>query len=498
MARAEHLASEQASDLPDERLAGAAQRDERHVVRELVLPSRVAHGVRDLPRRVLEHPPRRLLGRRPETSGERREREQRRLLRALRVRIVGDETERVRRTRRRQREAAVRRATNAYCLGIARARRDELELRVAQLGGICEARVGQARDVRAPRPDLGDLPPPACARCCRRQPRRPSCRSRGCTSAGPSREVSAAPAARPSRPRRSSSFRRTRSRSRRGRRAGGARPRRLRPGRSRRSATAGAGTRRRSSRRRRRAARAAAREVGARERVLDVRGRPLDDREDARVDRRAHGAGLEPVGPGELVPGADGQPAGACTLRDGSSCDGSSTANAPLTAIAVQPAHASRSSAASRSPFEPRSRRGFVLGLERASCRESDRPTLVRLRARRRSAAPPSPTTPTRATSPSSSAFIAWVVENATNSTRPRSSPSARAGRRACVRFRRRRLPQRRASSARRARAQLERRRIHRDGLRERPADVDPDAEPAVHALAASSARRRSGSHANM
>ena len=240
-------------------------------------------------------------------------------------------------------------------------------------------------------------------------------------------------------------------------------------------------------------------QVGARERVLDVRRRPLDDREDARVDRRAHGPRLEPVGPGELVPGADGQPAGACTLRDG--------LLERRIVHGERAADRDRGTARAREPLErgievavqPRRLERFVLGLERASCRESDR-------------------SDPRALAGAAEVGCTGEPDHADAGDVALEQRVHRLGRRerdeldACplVAELHEQVVERVCDSGgdafrsvvrrrqRRARAQLECRRIHRDGLRERPADVDPDAQPAVHALAASSARRRSGSHANM
>ena len=111
-------------------------------------------------------------------------------------------------------------------------------------------------------------------------------------------------------------------------------------------------------------------------------------------------------------------------------------------------------------------------------------PTCVRLRARRSSGSTPMPITPTRATSPSSSAFIACVVEYATSSTRSRSSSrsssSARSAGGDALGD-----PAGRGVARRhdRVRAQRQRLQGERDRLGEGAADVDADADAAAHGL---------------
>ena len=316
MPRPQNVTAQDASHLADERLARSTERDERHVVAELVLAGRLARGVRDLLRRVLEHAPRSLRARRPQALGQRGEREQRRLLRALRVGVVGDETERVRRARRRQREPAVRSADGRVPLGIARARGDELELGVLQLLRLCEAGVGQPCDVRAPGADLGEL--------AALQPREAS--AGGADDPAVDRADAGRPPHHPKRPQhrpavlhdghvraRAAALDHDRVANRelvQGRGDAGCRP--------------GADGERRPAPELRDAHRPAVAaqheqrhtEVGPGERRFDVRRRAFDDGEDARVDRGADRARLEAVGPAQLMAGAHGQPTRARTRGD--------------------------------------------------------------------------------------------------------------------------------------------------------------------------------------
>ena len=72
-------------DERDERLACAAERDERHVRAEVVLACGVRDRLDDLLDRAVEQLPRGALGRRLQPRGERRERGQRRLAAGERV-----------------------------------------------------------------------------------------------------------------------------------------------------------------------------------------------------------------------------------------------------------------------------------------------------------------------------------------------------------------------------------------------------------------------------
>ena len=130
-----------------------------------------------------------------------------------------------------------------------------------------------------------------------------------------------------------------------------------------------------------------------------------------------------PYAPVSSCPAHAGSPYASARSATRCSCAGASTANAPLTATAVQPDAASRSSAASTSSAASpcvASRNSCSVTSSRPGASLTS-PTRVRFRAGRRSGAVPIPITPTRATSPSSSAFIACVVEKLTSSTRSRS-----------------------------------------------------------------------------
>ena len=241
-------------------------------------------------------------------------------------------------------------------------------------------------------------------------------------------------------------------------------------------------------------------EVGPRERLLDVRRRPFDDGEDARVDRGADRARLEAVGAAQLVARAHRQPTRARTLGD--------RLLERRVVDRERAAHGDRRAPGASQPLErgvevavqARGVERLVLGLERAAGGELDRadlrplsrePELVRV-CEADDADP-------RDVS----------LEQCVHRLRRREGHELDA--RAVVSELRKELVERLGDAAcdalgrlvrcrhRGARAKLERAGLDRDGLRERAADVDPDAQPAGHALAAaSSERRRSGRHANM
>jgi hypothetical protein len=198
-------------------------------------------------------------------------------------------------------------------------------------------------------------------------------------------------------------------------------------------------------------------------------------------------------------PAQTGSPARRARSATVSSSDGSSTANAPLTAIAVQPG--------AGEPLERRVQVAVQRVASSASCSVSSaRPGRQPDRADLR----PLACAPQvrRAGEPDDADARDVALEQRVHRLRRRERDELDA--RALVSelgeqvvqhvcdAGRDALGRRVRRGHRRARAKLERRRVDSDGLRERPADVDPDAQAAVHARAASSARRRSGSHANM
>ena len=100
-------------DLRDERLAGAAERDERHVAAELVLARGLAHRVGDLRAAPSSSARAASSGVAPQARGQRGEGGEGGLRRSRRVRAAGDEAERVGGARGGQREAAAGAADDA-------------------------------------------------------------------------------------------------------------------------------------------------------------------------------------------------------------------------------------------------------------------------------------------------------------------------------------------------------------------------------------------------
>ena len=111
-----------------------------------------------------------------------------------------------------------------------------------------------------------------------------------------------------------------------------------------------------------------------RECACHERGRTLDDRQDAGVDRGADGARLETVGAGQLVPGAGGKPARERPLGDeplvGRSVDCESAADGYSGAARLREPLERRVDFGLREPM--RRVEEFVLGRERAARSELD------------------------------------------------------------------------------------------------------------------------------
>ncbi len=327
-------AAEAAGDLGRERGARPAERDDRHVRAEVVRARGVGDGVGDLVDRAVEQDARGLLGRALHPGGQRREGGQRRgagalgrLRRAVGRRARGgdravggrgdvDEAERVRRARRGERvAAAVRRRDDGVLLGVAVARRDELERGALEVAGGGEAGVRQPGDVRAARAGLLDLAAAdAAERAARRahDPRvdRPDRRRAAHDAQRPQDRPAALDdahvRARPAALEDDAVGERELVQRRRdaGGRAGADRERRRR---AERLEAHGAAV----------AAQDEQRHVDAgiaQDALDDARG-PLDDREDRRVHRRRDRPGLEAVRAGELVARAHGQPALAGARR---------------------------------------------------------------------------------------------------------------------------------------------------------------------------------------
>ncbi len=293
-------------DLGDECCAGAAQGDQRDVRRKPVLLRSLRGRGCDLEGCTVEQRARGVGGRRAESPRQRLERGERRGGAALRVHTGRDEPERVRRTGGGKREPTPHGVDACIRLGIAGSRGDEYELGGAKLVGRRERRVRQPRDVRAPRADVGDPASteqrhaPACNTDdpavdgtdeggLAHHTQRPELRS----PAAHDRNVGARAAALdddavgdPQLVEHGSDSR-SRSRPDRERRVVAEPP-----------AAHGAPV----------AAQDEQRHIEARlgERVFHHRGRPFDDRKDARVDRRGQRPSLQPVRAGELVSGARG------------------------------------------------------------------------------------------------------------------------------------------------------------------------------------------------
>ena len=238
-------------------------------------------------------------------------------------------------------------------------------------------------------------------------------------------------------------------------------------------------------------------EAGVLQRLLDDGGRALDDGEDARVHGGADGAHLEAVRAGEVVADA-GRAARvrARSARPGARASGSSTARAPLTATAAQPAAAS---AVERGVdvVLVEAAGGVdegVLGLERVPGRERDGADLRPLArgaevgrgADAEDADPADVALEQRVhrlcRREGDQRDAARGLAELGEERAQRVGDALGDARSARVRGRDRRVRQ-----------QPQRRGLDRDGLGEGAADVDADPDRAAHALTACAVRRRHG-----
>ena len=344
------------------------------------------------------------------------------------------------------------------------------------------------RSAARPRP-AGDVRGAASSR---RPRRRPSCRSTGCTSACPSPAATAGRRAPGGRSRRSSSCRRTRRRcasaipswwSAAATPAAGPDPI-VSDGRCRNASTLIAPP----SPRRTRSGTSSPRFV---ERPPDERRRRLHHRQDARVDRGADRPRLQAVGAGEVVPGAGGEPAGERALDDGvlvlrrvdreCAADGDREAAGGLAAAR---AHARRRRRETPGRVEELVHRLAAGGHAPASrgppasvCAPASAPAPRRSRSRRRA-----PRRPRGARSSPASSRTPRARRAGRRSPSSREQRAQRVG------------DARRDTAGRAVRCRDDGRgarrpaccRLDCDGLRERAADVDADADAADHAARAS------------